>query len=182
VSSGRPCPRHFSVRAWPWAIVFRGGPASQRAERSGARSDQSGDAGAVESPRVPPLNRFWILAGALAVTIGALALAFWLGSASFDVRRYGQHNGRLAKVMLERPSADRLTRGLAAEGTPLLITAVTAEDKDRAAVARGGARLAEIREKAPRHPELRVYQAGDMLYFIFFDAEGVMRDFTCVSR
>jgi len=120
VSSGRPCPRHFSVRAWPWAIVFRGGPASQRAERSGARSDQSGDAGAVESPRVPPLNRFWILAGALAVTIGALALAFWLGSASFDVRRYGQHNGRLAKVMLERPSADRLTRGLAAEGTPLL--------------------------------------------------------------
>ena len=128
------------------------------------------------------MNRFWILAGALAVTIGALALAFWLGSASFDVRRYGQHNGRLAKVMLERPSADRLTRGLAAEGTPLLITAVTAEDKDRAAVARGGARLAEIREKAPRHPELRVYQAGDMLYFIFFDAEGVMRDFTCVSR
>ena len=128
------------------------------------------------------MNRFWILAGALAVTIGALALAFWLGSASFDVRRYGQHNGRLAKVMLERPSADRLTRGLAAEGTSLLLTALTAEDKEHAAATRGAARLAEIREKAARHPELRVYLAGDMLYFIYFDREGVMRDFTCVSR
>lgn len=128
------------------------------------------------------MNRLWILAGALAVTIGALAIAFWLGSASFDVRRYGQHNGRLAKVMLERPSADRLTRGLAAEGTPLLLIALTAEDKEQAAATRGAARLAEIREKAARHPELRVYQAGDMLYFVYFDRKGVMRDFTCVSR
>jgi hypothetical protein len=128
------------------------------------------------------LNRFWILAGALAVTIGALTVAFWLGSASFDARRYSQHNGRLAKVMLEKPSAERLTLGLAAEGTPLLVMATTAEDKQRTTLARGGARLAEIREKAARHPELRVYQAGDMLYFVFFDREGVMRDFTCVSR
>lgn len=128
------------------------------------------------------MNRFWILAGALAVTIGALAIAFWLGTASFDVRRYSQHNGRLAKVMREKPTADRLTRGLAAEGTTLLATASTAEDKEKAAAARGGARLAEIREKAARHAELRVYEAGDMLYFIFFDADGVMRDFTCVSR
>ncbi len=128
------------------------------------------------------MKRFWILAGALAVTIGALALAFWLGTASFDVRRYSQHNGRLAKVMREKPNAERLTLGLAAEGTPLLVTAVTAEDKENAAVARGGIRLAEIRDKAARYPELRVYEAGDMLYFIFFDAKGVMRDFTCASR
>jgi hypothetical protein len=128
------------------------------------------------------LNRFWILAGALAVTIGALAIAFRLGSASFDVRRYSQHNARLAKVMREKPSADRLTRGLAAEGTPLVATAATAEQKERVAVARGRARLAEIREKAASHPELRVYQAGDMLYFVYFDQGGMMRDFTCVSR
>jgi hypothetical protein len=128
------------------------------------------------------LKRFWILAGALAVTIGALAIAFWLGTASFDVRRYSQHNGRLAKVMREQPSAERLTLGLAAEGTALLVTAATADDKQRAALARGGTRSAEIREKAARHAQLRVYQAGDMLYFIFFDREGLMRDFTCVSR
>jgi hypothetical protein len=128
------------------------------------------------------LNRAWILAGALAVTLGALALAFWLGSASFDVRRFGQHNARLAKVMREQPSAERLTRGLAAEGTVLVVTAVSAEEKERAASGLGAARLAEIREKTARHAELRVYQTADMLYFIYFDGEGVMRDFTCVSR
>jgi hypothetical protein len=128
------------------------------------------------------VKRAWILAAALAATLGALALAFWLGSASFDVRRYSQHNGRLAKVMREQPSADRLTRGLAAEGTALVLTATTAEEKERAAKGPGAARLAEIRDKAARHAELRVYETADMLYFVFFDAEGVMRDFTCVSR
>ena len=43
-------------------------------------------------------------------------------------------------------------------------------------------KAAEIREKGARHAETRVYQAGDMLYFVYFDAAGLMRDFTCVSR
>jgi hypothetical protein len=128
------------------------------------------------------VKRFLVLAGALAATLGALALAFWLGSASFDARRYSEHRQRLAKVMRELPSADRLTRGLEAEGSPLLQIAATAEDKERAALSRGRDRLAEIREKAARYAELRVYQAGDMLYFVYFDQDGVMRDFTCVSR
>jgi hypothetical protein len=128
------------------------------------------------------VKRFWIVAGALAVTLGIVALAFWLGSASFDVRRYSQHNQRLGKVLRERPDADRLTRGLAAEGSPLLVTAVSASDKQRATAEHGGARAAEIRDKAARYPELRVYRAGDMLYFVYFDQEGLMRDFTCVSR
>jgi len=128
------------------------------------------------------MSRAWILAVAVAVTGLTLALAFLLGSASFDARRFSQHNGRLAKVMREHPSADRLTRGLAAEGTPLLLTALSAAEKEEAARARGGPRLAEIKDKATRYPELRVYLAGDMLYFVFFDAEGEMRDFTCVSR
>lgn len=128
------------------------------------------------------MKRFWIAAGALAVTGLALTLAFLLGSTSFDARRFSQHNGRLAKVMREHPSADRLTRGLEAEGTPLLVTAQSAAEKERAARERGGPRRAEITDKAARYPELRVYLAGDMVYFIFFDAEGVMRDFTCVSR
>ena len=128
------------------------------------------------------MKRIGVIAGALAATLGALSLAFWLGSASFDARRYGQHQQRLSRVMQEQPSADRLTRGLAAEGTLLLVTATTAEAREEAAVAHGGARLAEIREQASRHSEMRVYRAGDMIYFIYFDDEGVMRGFTCVSR
>ena len=128
------------------------------------------------------MKRFWVVVGALTVTLAILTLAFWLGSASFDFRRYRDHNARLAKVLKEAPSADRLTRGLEAEGSPLVLTAAGPEDKERAAAEWGRERVAEIRAKAQRHPELRVYQAGDMHYFVYFDAAGLMRDFTCVSR
>lgn len=128
------------------------------------------------------MKRFWIFAGALVVTLGALTLAMLLGSASFDFRRYTVHQRRMQKVLREAPSADRLTRGLADEGTTLLAVARTPEEVEREASARGGKRAAEIREKGARHAETRVYLAGDMLYFVFFDAAGAMRDFTCVSR
>jgi hypothetical protein len=128
------------------------------------------------------MKRLWILAGALAVTLGALALAMLLGSASFDFRRYSQHQGRLQKVLREQPDADRLTRGFADEGTVLLAVVSTPEALEREASARGGRKAAEIREKGGRYAETRVYQTADMLYFIYFDAAGVMRDFTCVSR
>jgi hypothetical protein len=128
------------------------------------------------------MKRYWILAGALAVTLGALTVAMLLGSASFDFRRYTVHERRMQKVLREQPTADRLTRGLADEGTVLLAVAVTRDAVETEASARGGKRAAEIREKGARHAETRVYQAGDMLYFVFFDAAGLMRDYTCVSR
>jgi len=128
------------------------------------------------------MKRFWILAAALAVTLGALTLAMLLGSASFDFRRYTVHQRRMQNVLREQPTADRLTRGLADEGTALLAVAATRDAVEREASARGGKKAAEIREKGARHAETRVYQAGDMLYFVFFDTAGVMRDFTCVSR
>jgi len=128
------------------------------------------------------MKRLWIALGALAVTLAALALAMLLGSASFDFRRYSQHQGRLAKVMREQPTADRLTRGLADEGTVLLAVASTRDEVEREATARGEKKAAEIREKGSRSAETRVYQTADMLYFIYFDSSGVMRDFTLVSR
>ena len=128
------------------------------------------------------MKRFWILAGALAVTLGALALAMLLGSASFDFRRYTVHQQRLQRVLREQPTADRLTRGLADEGTPLLAVLSTRAEVETEAATRGGKKAGEIREKGGRRAQTRVYQAGDMLYFVYFDEAGVMRDFTCVSR
>ena len=128
------------------------------------------------------MKRLWIVAGALVVTLATLTLAMMLGSASFDFRRYTVHQRRMEKVRREVPSADRLTRGLADEGTTLLAVLTAKADLEREALARGRERAAEIREKGGRHAETRIYQAGDMLYFVYFDAAGVMRDFTCVSR
>jgi hypothetical protein len=128
------------------------------------------------------MKRFWILAGAVAVTLGSLALAMLLGSASFDFRRYAQHQGRLQKVMREQPTADLLTRAFQEEGTALLVAPATAGETQRVISEHGGKKAAEIREKSARHAQTRVYQTADMLYFIYFDEAGVMRDFTCVSR
>ncbi len=127
------------------------------------------------------MKRVWMLAGALLVTLGALTLAMLLGSASFDYRRFSQHEGRLRKVLAKAPTADRLTRGLQEEGTPLLAAPTSAEETERVIAARGGSKITELRQKAARYPQLRVFRAADMLYFVWFDAEGVMRDFTCVS-
>lgn len=127
------------------------------------------------------MKRFWIIGGALVATLGSLTLAMLLGSASFDYRRYSEHEGRLRRVMREAPDADRLTRGLQQEGTALVAVAATAAEADRVIAERGGARSGELRAKAGRYPQLRVYRAADMLYFVFFDADGVMRDFACVG-
>ncbi len=128
------------------------------------------------------MKLFWILAVAAVVTLAALGVAMLLGSASFDFGRFTRHQGRLAKVMREQPTADRLTRGLADEGTVLIAVVRTPQDVEREASVRGGQKAAEIREKAGRNTETRVYQTADMFYFIYFDKAGVMRDFTCVSR
>ncbi len=128
------------------------------------------------------MKRFWMLAGALVVTLAALWLAMLLGSASFDYRRYTQHENRLRKVMREQPTVARLTQGLQDEGTALVGAPTSADEAERVIAQRGGKKTAELRTKAGRYPEMRVYSAADMLYFIFFDGDGVMRDFTCVSR
>lgn len=116
------------------------------------------------------------------MTLAALALAMLLGSASFDFRRFSQHQGRLERVMRQEPTADRLDRAFRDEGTALLAVLRSHAEVEAEAGRRGGAKAREIREKGARHPETRVYRAGDMLYFIYFDGDGVMRDFTCVSR
>jgi hypothetical protein len=129
------------------------------------------------------MKRFWMLAGALAFTLGALWLAMLLGSASFDARRYTQHDRRLRKVMTEpQPTVDRLTLAFKDEGTLLVAAPTSPEEKERVIAGQGGKKAAELRAKAARHPELRVFATADMLYFIFFDRDGVMRDFTLVSR
>src|SRR5512139_3946830 len=99
------------------------------------------------------MNRFWIVAGALVVTVAALTLAMLLGSASFDFRRYTVHQQRMQKVLREQPTADRLTRGLADEGTVLLAVLRSPADVEREASARGGKKAAEVRGKAARHAE-----------------------------
>ena len=100
----------------------------------------------------------------------------------FDFKRFSDHEGMLRRVMRKQPTAEQLTQGLRDVDAPLVGVLTTRDEVGRVVAARGGRKAAEIHEKAARYAETRVYESADMLYFVYFDAAGVMRDFTCVSR
>jgi hypothetical protein len=40
----------------------------------------------------------------------------------------------------------------------------------------------EVQEKVSKWPETRIYLKSPMVYFVYYDAEGLMRDFSCLSN
>lgn len=110
-----------------------------------------------------------------------LALAFSLGSWGFTHRRLSLHAGRLQRLLDLHPAADRVQAGLEAEGTHFLGRA-TALPELRALAGRWApAEAAAILAKGERFPDTRFFAAAEILYVIFFDADGVMRDFVCLD-
>lgn len=117
---------------------------------------------------------------ASAVTLGGLVGAFVLGTLAYDIRRANMHDARLHRVLLQKPTVYQVTEGLK-EKAPLAAI-VTSEAELRDALERwGGDRKAEILDKSKRWEQLRIYAAGDMMYFIFFDVQNIMRDYVLVS-
>jgi hypothetical protein len=129
----------------------------------------------------PRLRRWVPLAVAAAVTAGLLWLALMLGAWGFDYRRFSYHEGRLRRMVDQKPTLGQVVQGLKDDGSPLLAAPSTAEEVRQAAERWGGPRAAEIVEKARRHAYTRVFRASDVVYFLYFDAEGILRDFTYVS-
>ena len=75
-----------------------------------------------------------------------------------------------------------MVRAFEEEGTPLLARADTEAELVAVAGRLAGPRQAEVLDQGRRWPRTRVFRAADMLYFVYFDADGVMSGFTCVSR
>jgi hypothetical protein len=134
------------------------------------------------APAGAPRKRLVPLAGGLVVTVLLATLAFWLGAWGFDTRRFTQHEGRLSRLLQRQPRLQPVVQALEDEGARLL--AAPSDERELAEVAarHGGPRSAEILEKGRRWPTTRVFAASDMIYVLFFDEAGVMRDFTLVSR
>jgi hypothetical protein len=118
----------------------------------------------------------------VAVTAAIAAVAFYLGAWAFDTKRYSIHETRLRHLVERGALLDQVVRGLEAEGSPLLAAPGGPGELRRVASERGRRKAPEVLDKGGRWAETRVFLAGDMVYFIYFDAAGVMKDFTCVSR
>jgi hypothetical protein len=128
------------------------------------------------------LNRAGIMVASVAITAGIAYLAFLLGAWGFDTRRYSQHEGRLRKLLLATPRLPQVVQAFEEEGSPLVASPAGPRELEKVAAEWAGAKKEEVIAKGTRWAQTRVFVAGDMVYFIFFDQDGVMRDFTFVSR
>jgi hypothetical protein len=129
-----------------------------------------------------PARRAVILAVAAAVTALLAVLALLLGAWGFDFRRYSQHSGRLQRLLQHQPTLEQVVAALQDEGSPLLAAPDDEPSLRAQAARRGGDKATEVLARGRRWRHTRVFLAGDMVYFIYFDDAGVMRDFVCASR
>jgi len=127
-------------------------------------------------------NRLWIMAGSVAATALIAGFAFFLGAWAFDTRRLLTHETRLQHLVARKPTLGQVVQGLEEEGSPLLASPVGDAELQALAARHGRARVADVVEKGRRWPTTRVFRAGDMVYFIYFDDAEVMRDYVCVAR
>jgi hypothetical protein len=141
----------------------------------------------LESPPIPPEppdrgKRAAVIAGGILGTALLVGLAMSLGSWGFRYRSASLHEGRLERLVERQPRIEQVVEALLAEGaTPLAAPAGEAELRGLAD-GQGGSRAAEILDKGRRHARTRAFRAGDAVYVLYFDADGVLRDFTCLTR
>jgi len=121
------------------------------------------------------------MVGSAVLSALLFAFAFWMGAAYFQVRRVSTHAARLENLLKKSPTVDRVTEGLRMEGSPLIAAPVGPEALREAAARLGREKEAEVLAKGKRWWRTRVFRAGDMVYFLYFDEAGVMRDYSFVS-
>jgi hypothetical protein len=137
-----------------------------------------------EQPPTTTRQRVVIVGAALVVTSLICLLALLLGSWAYHVRLLTGHEGRLARLLAQKPGVDQVTQALENEKSPLVASSAGLGDLEGAIAMWGTKRAAEIRTKASRTVQTRVFRAGEgvVVYFLFFDQGGVLVDFTCVLQ
>jgi len=126
-------------------------------------------------------KRALVVVGSVLATGLLLALVFSLGSWGFTHRRLSLHVGRLQRLLELHPSADRVETGLEAEGTRLVGRASAPPELRSLAERWAPHHAAAILAKGQALAEARFFLAGEILYVIFFDEAGAMRDFVCLD-
>jgi hypothetical protein len=135
-----------------------------------------------ETDQVGPRRRAAFIAGSVLITVALLIVALWLGTLAYWVRLTSMHEGRLRNLTAKKPQIETVIAALQAEQSPLVASPGNIAELSQAAAQHGARRQDEILTKGRRWPTARVFQAGEVNYFIFFDSGGVMRDSLCVRR
>ena len=119
------------------------------------------------------------LAGGVLAAGGLAALVLTLGSWAYQHRRYTLHDGRLKRLVEQHPTIEDARQGILAEAGN---RALPPPPQDlRAFAARWPARTDEILRKRERWPLIRMYDAGGLVYLLYFDAAGRLQDYVLLG-
>jgi hypothetical protein len=118
-------------------------------------------------------------AGLVLTSVG-LTGALLFGNLYYEFRRAVLHERRLYGILEQKPTLYQVTEGLR-EKAPLLASPESAEELESLA-SKWPSKRDEIIEKGATWSLTRVFNAGDMIYFIYFDEEEIMKGFTYVDN
>jgi hypothetical protein len=125
----------------------------------------------------------FVVAGSVAATGAILALVFSLAGWAYRHRGASLHDGRLRRVVEKHPTVAQVSEGILAEPGNRSLPTPASEEELRRLVAqypRGGAD--QIVAKRRRWRDMRVFDAGDVVYFLYFDEAGALQDYELASR
>src|SRR5262245_938464 len=140
-----------------------------------------GGSGSTEG-RVAAPGRLLPFLAALAATAALLVLVLSLGSWGYKYRRWLFHHVRLQRALERHPPEEDLGTALEGEGARALGQAATPAELERIATGFPPAVRERVAAKGARAREVRVFGAGEMVYFVFFDRDRKMADFLVVEK
>jgi hypothetical protein len=123
-----------------------------------------------------------VVAGSVLVTGGLVALVLSLGSWAYQTRRFLLHERRLARALEEHPTAADISTALLSEPGNRAIAAPRSEEELAALTGQWSrGQDGEILAKRRMAHEVRIFGVGDMVYVLFFDAEGRLQAYVLMG-
>jgi (p)ppGpp synthase/HD superfamily hydrolase len=115
------------------------------------------------------------------VSVGALILVRMLsiGAQWYQRKELDEHRRYLEALLARKLSISQVEAELREEPIRVVKPADATSISQVWTDPRNSA--AEVEAKVSKWPETRIYRKSPMIYFIYFDSEGQMRDFSCLA-
>ena len=124
-----------------------------------------------------------IVAGSVAVTSTIVILVFSLAGWAYRYRGAALHDTRLRTAVAKHPTMGQISEGILAErGNRALPTPASEDELRQLLVQYPRGQADQILAKRRKWRDLRVFDAGDVVYILYFDEAGALQDYELASR
>jgi hypothetical protein len=125
----------------------------------------------------------FVVAGSLAVTGAIVVLVFSLAGWAYRYRGGTLHDVRLRKAVEQHPTIGQVSAGILVEpGNRALPTPASEEELRRLIAQYPRGRADQILAKRRHWRDMRVFDARDVAYFLYFDEKGTLQDYELAGR